>query len=70
MTSGLQQAIGIFALVTLLALGVGYVLEKATLSAPEPGAPAASQPAKPGDAAKPGTTEPEYDRSDLVLSQG
>ena len=70
MTSGLQQAIGLFALVTLLALGVGYVLEKAAISPPAPGVPAASEPAKPGDAAKPGTSEPEYDRSDLVLSLG
>jgi hypothetical protein len=70
MKSGLQLAIGLFALVTLLALGVGYVLEKAAINTPTRGVPAASEPARPGDSAKPGTIEPEYDRSDLVLSLG
>jgi hypothetical protein len=70
MTSGLQKAIGLFALVTVLALGVGYILEKAAVHTPAPGGPAVSEPTRPGDAGKPGTIEPEYDRSDLVLSLG
>jgi hypothetical protein len=49
---------------------VGYVLEKAAISTPTRGVPAVSEPARPGDSAKPGTIEPEYDRSDLVLSLG
>jgi len=70
MTNGFQRAIGLFALVTLLALGMGYLFERASIGTPAPSAPAASEPARPGDAAKPATTDTDYDRSDLVLSLG
>jgi hypothetical protein len=70
MTSGLQRVIGLFALVTLMALGMGFVLEKARIGPPERGVPAASQPAGSGDPAKPGTPDQDYDRSDIVLSLG
>ena len=70
MTSGFQRAVGLFALVALLALSMGFILEKARIGTPAPGVPAVGQPVRPGDAAKPGTTDPAYDRSDIVLSQG
>jgi len=70
MTNGFQRAIGLFALVALLALGMGYILEKGRLGTPASGVPEAGPPASPGDATKPGPAEPTYDRSDLVLSLG
>jgi hypothetical protein len=70
MTSGLHRTIGLLALVTLLALGVGYILEKPTTGTPALGAPAAAQPARPGDAAKPAPVDATDDRSDLILIQG
>ena len=69
MTNGFPRAIGLFALVALLALSMGYILEKARIGTPASGVPEASQPAGPGDATKPGPAEP-YDRSDLLLSLG
>ena len=70
MTSGFRRAIGLFALVTLLALGMGYVLEKASIGTPAPGGPAAGQPVRPGDVTQPRPADTDYDRSDLVLTFG
>ena len=78
-----RRTIGLSAFVMLAVLGTGWALEKASSnSRPKDGA-AVSEPAKASDAAptpasreprdvQPAATDasPEYDRSDLILSQG
>jgi hypothetical protein len=74
-----RRTIGLSAFVVLVVLGTGWALEKASSNAHRKGGAAASQ----SDAAttplshepvnaQPPTTDssPEYDRSDLLLSQG
>jgi hypothetical protein len=72
------RTIGISALVMLVALGTGLALENA-YSNDHSKAAAASEPATARDAAtapfspldvQPASTDQEYDRSDLLLSQG
>ena len=65
-----------FALVVLLALGTGWVVEKAIRGphshdgAATANDGAATEPAKPNDSVRPAATDQDYDRSDLILSQG
>ena len=73
-----RRVIGFFVLVMLLALGTGWIGEKAIRGRDSDGGVATGEPAKPNDAVRPAaTTRPgiapgdeEYDRSDLILSQG
>ena len=59
-----------FGLVILLALGTGWIVERAIrVSHPHAGA-LTGEPATPTDAVRPTATDQEYDRSDLILSQG
>jgi hypothetical protein len=63
------QTVG-FALVMLLVLGTGWVVEK-TIRGPRPhGAATTGEFAKPSEPERPAATDQEYDRSDLLLSQG
>jgi hypothetical protein len=78
-----RRTIGLSAFVMLVVLGTGWALEKAASSSHRQGGPAVSEPAKADDAAtapvshepwdeQPAATDAiqEYDRSDLILSQG
>ena len=78
-----RRTIGLSALVILIVLGTGWALEKAASNAHRQGGAAVSEPAKANDAVTaPNSQEPkdeqpaatdtiqEYDRSDLLLSQG
>jgi hypothetical protein len=73
--------VGLGVLAVFLALGTGLLLERAIRGphalggAPigEPrsnGGTATGAPAPPNGGARPASAEPEYDRSDLMLSQG
>ena len=77
------RTIGVSAFVTLAVLGTGWALEKASSGSRTQGTAAISGPAKTSDpVTTPATREPsdvrpaatnsspEYDRSDLTLSQG
>jgi hypothetical protein len=73
-----RRMIGIGALVMLVALGTGLVLENAyssahskpaTVSEPATARDAATAPFSPLDV-QPASYDQEYDRSDLLLSQG
>jgi hypothetical protein len=59
-----------FALVMLLVLGTGWVVEKTMRGVHSHGNAATGEPAKPNDAVRPAATDQELDRSDLILSQG
>jgi hypothetical protein len=76
-----RRRVGLRVLVVFLALGTGWLLERAIRGphalggAPigEPrsnGGAATGAPAPPSGGVRPASTEPEYDRSDLILSQG
>jgi len=78
-----RRMIGLSVFVSLAVLGTGWALEKATSTSHRQGGAAVSEPAKARDAgATPLSHEPlnvqpaatdssqEYDRSDLLLSQG
>lgn len=74
-----RRTIGISVFVMLVVLGTGWALEKASSSSHAKGGAPVSQLAKASDAttgpssADPRDTPaaaPEYDRSDLLLSQG
>jgi hypothetical protein len=78
-----RRTIGLSALVILMVLGTGWALEKTASNAHRQGGAAVSEPAKANDAVTgPSSQEPndeqpaatdaiqEYDRSDLILSQG
>jgi hypothetical protein len=78
-----QRTIVLSAFVMLAVLGTGWALEKASSRSHTQGGAAVSGPAKTRDAvttplarepldAQPAGTDPspEYDRSDLILSQG
>ncbi|PYN86332.1 MAG: hypothetical protein DMD87_17985 [Candidatus Rokuibacteriota bacterium] len=78
-----QRTIGLSAFVMLAVLGTGWALEKASGRSHTQGATSVSGPARPRGAvttplwrepvdAQPAGTDssPEYDRSDLALSQG
>jgi hypothetical protein len=78
MTTTARRTIGFSVLVMLLALSMGWIVERA--HAPQAGGgirgsqsdggAAASQPAPASDAVRPAATDPDSDRSDLLLSQG
>jgi hypothetical protein len=76
-----RRTIGFSVLVMLLALGTGWIVERAirglhALSGPairgsySDGGTTTSGPATPNDAVRPAATDQDYDRSDLLLSQG
>jgi hypothetical protein len=78
-----RRTIGLSAFVMLVVLGTGWALEKASSNSHKQGGAAVSEPAKASDAVttplarepldvQPAATDssPEYDRSDLILSQG
>jgi hypothetical protein len=78
-----RRTIGLSALVILIVLGTGWALEKASSNSHRQGGAAVSEPAKASDAVttpvsrepldvRPAATDSsqEYDRSDLLLSQG
>ena len=78
-----RRTIGLSALVILVVLGTGWALEKASINSHRQDGPAVSASAKASDAVTaPVSREPldvqpadadsstEYDRSDLLLSQG
>ena len=75
-----RRTIGLSILVVLIVLGTGWALERASIHSHPRGVPAAGEPEKPSNAVitpvmgDPVDIEPisndEYDRSDLVLSQG
>ncbi len=78
-----RRTVGLSALVVLAVLGTGWALEKATSPARVHHGAAVGEPANATDSAtapasgepldmKPAVTDPsqEYDRSDLILSQG
>jgi hypothetical protein len=80
MTTTTRQMISFSVLVLLLALSTGWIVERA-IHATHPGGAgirgsqsdggaAASEPAPASDAVRPAATGPEYDRSDLLLTQG
>ena len=76
-----RWTIGLGVLVMVLALSTGWIVERAIRgshslggaairgSQPDGGA-AVGQPAKPIDGVRPAATDQDYDRSDLLLSQG
>ena len=64
-----RRTIG-FALVVLLALGTGWVVEKAIRGPHSHDGAATGEPAKLNDSVRPAATDQDYDRSDLILSQG
>lgn len=81
MSKTTRRTIGISALVMLVVLGTGWALERAASSPHTQGGAAVSEPAKGRDALTTPAPEPfdvqpaatdsqEYDRSDLLLSQG
>jgi len=59
-----------FAFVLLLALSTGWVVERTIRGSHPPGSATTGEPAKPNDAVRPAATDQDYDRSDLILSQG
>ncbi|PYN45813.1 MAG: hypothetical protein DME00_21110 [Candidatus Rokuibacteriota bacterium] len=76
-----RRTIGLSAFVMLAVLGTGWALEKASSNSRTKDGAAVSEPAKASDAipssrepldVQPAATgaSPEYDRSDLILSQG
>jgi hypothetical protein len=74
-----RRTIGISALVMLVALGTGWTLEHAYSNAPSKGGATVNESATAPDAAtapfspldaQPASYYQEYDRSDLLLSQG
>jgi hypothetical protein len=78
-----RRTIGVSAFVVLAVLGTGWALEKASSSSHRQGGAPVSEPASASDAVTtPLSREPldvqpaapnssqEYDRSDLILSQG
>ena len=78
-----RRTIGVSAFVVLAVLGTAWALEKASSNSHRQGGAAVSEPAKasdpataplsrePSDVQPAGTdSSPEYDRSDLILSQG
>ena len=76
-----RRTIGFSVLVMLLALGTGWIVERAirgshALGEAEirgshsDGGVATGEPTKPNDAVRPAATDQEYDRSDLTLIQG
>jgi hypothetical protein len=76
-----RRAIGFGVLVMLLALGTRWIVERAIRGSHalggaairgshSDGGAATGEPAKPNDGVRPAATDPEYDRSDLILSQG
>jgi hypothetical protein len=78
-----RRTLGVSAFVVLAVLGTGWALERASSSPHRQGGSAVSEPAKASDAVtvpvsrepldvQPAATDssPEYDRSDLILSQG
>ncbi len=69
------------AFIVLVVLGTGWAIEKASSNSHRQGGAAVSEPAKASDAettplsrepldVQPAATDSEYDRSDLILSQG
>jgi hypothetical protein len=81
--NGTRRTIGLSAFVMLVVLGTGWALEKASSYSHTQSGAAVSKPAKASDAVtapvsrepfdvQPAATHssPEYDRSDLILSQG
>ena len=71
-----RRTIG-FAFVVFLALGTGWVVEEAIRgphshdgAATANDGAATGEPAKPNDSVRPAATDQDYDRSDLILSQG
>ena len=80
MTSA-RRTIGFCIVVMLLAPGAGWVVERAIhgshalgggaiRGSHSDGGVATGEPTKPNDAVRPAATDQEYDRSDLILSQG
>jgi hypothetical protein len=78
-----RRTLGVSAFVVLTVLGTGWALEKASSSSHRQGGAAVSEPGTASDAVpmpasrepldvQPAATDssPEYDRSDLILSQG
>ena len=76
-----RRTIGFSVLVMLLALGTGWIVERAirgshALGGAEIRGPSFGWrgrdrwPTKPNDAVRPAATDQEYDRSDLILIQG
>ena len=76
-----RRTIGIAVLTLVAVLGTGWILEQAFSNSQRPSAestmtidtaPVTSAPATGSAPAHPATTDslPEYDRSDLILSQG
>jgi hypothetical protein len=76
-----RPAIGFYVLVILLVLGTGWIVERAIGGFQPPsgaeipgshsdGGTETGELAKPNDAVRPAATDQEYDRSDLLLSQG
>ena len=78
-----RRTIGVSAFAMLVVLSTGWALEKASSNSHRQGGAAVSEPADAGDAAptplsrepldvQPASTDStqEYDRSDLILSQG
>ena len=64
-----RQTIGFGVLVTLLALATMWIVERSTHGSHSNSGAATVEPAKRNDEVRPAATE-EYDRSDLILSQG
>jgi hypothetical protein len=70
--NGTRRAIGLSAFLILVAMGSGWALTK-TSSVPASTPPAVTEPARDDSRRpdiQPAATEPEYDRSDLLLSLG
>lgn len=83
MVNRTRRTIGLSAFVMLVVLGTGWALEKASSNSHRQSGAAVNEPAKASDAVttplsrepmevQPAATDssPEYDRSDLLLSQG
>jgi len=81
MANRTRWTIGLSAFVVLVVLGTGWAIEKASSNSHRQGGAAVSEPAKASDAettplsrepldVQPAATDSEYDRSDLILSQG
>jgi len=81
MANRTRRTIGLSAFVVLVVLGTGWAIEKASSNSHRQGGAAVSEPAKANDAVttplsrepldvQPAATDSEYDRSDLILSQG
>ena len=81
MTRVARRTIRFSVLVMVLALCTGWIVERAIRGPRAPsgaaidgshsdGGAAAGEPAKPSGAVRPVPTDQEYDRSDIILSQG